>query len=506
MVFPMGKFCHGIFLLHSCDRKHHCQVHHISTNTLMMDQELKTHYNPMSDYKATFHPLTETGRTKRGMAVPARILSDLNSSEPMDNLTMTRKDFIPKPLKEAKVPPKQRGNKPKLSNAPFHDSTSYKTDFPKRKRDPNPMSDTLMRTTLPKIVEVGPEDVYCTTNQETLKQWQGNCRSESYKELQEKPFFSGKIDTETMMKKDFKTVKNAKPSKSCKKIETHKSAGDFNDSTTNKSEYKLPPLTKKKVMFSKNNSQKMVETMEPFNEGNNDYLTQYQRDTSNLLDRSVKRGYCPPEQDKLNLFHGDFDHKTVTKASFNPSEKMAPPKHVQKKANDISNMNPMNKEGEKFYDETTTNTHFQPVSIEKQALGISETREINFKISKENKASDNIKRSQNFGLGQDATTVNQSEYFKFQKAPRRKFHGDAAERLYFPSSSKFDTQSETKDSFVMKTGKRADPFKPLDKRFQKKVPLYSKKMTSETSYKRDYVPLPLPKPELCPAEHLIRQS
>ena len=472
----------------------------------MMDQELKANYNPMSDYKATFHPLKETGRTKRGMAVPARILSDLYSNEPMDDLTMTRKDFIPKPLKEATVPPKKRTNPSNLSTDPFHKSTSYKTDFPKRKMDPNPMSETLMRTTLPKIVEVGPEDVYCTINQETLKQWQGKCRSESYKELQKKPFFTGKIETETTMKKDFKSMQNAKPSKSCKKIEEYETAGDFTDSTTSKSAYKLPPLTMKRIMFSKKNTQKMVETMGPFDEEKNEYLSQYRRDTSNLPDHTVKRGHCPPKQDTLNLFHGNFDHKTVHKDSFNPSEKIIPPKHAQKKANNISNTNPMNKEGEKFYDKTTTNSHFQPVPVEIRVHGVNETREMNLKISQENKGSDNIKRSQNFSLGQDATTVYQSEYFKFQMAPRRQLHGDKAERLYFPSSSKFDTRSETKDSFVMKKGKRSDPFKPLDKRFQKKVPLYSMKMASETSYKSDFVPLPLSKPERCPAEQLIRQS
>ncbi len=471
----------------------------------MMDHELKTNYNPVSDYKSTFNPIENGGRTKRGMAVPARILCDINSDKPMDNVTMTRKDFVPKPLDDAKVAPQTRSNGPKLPNARFEDATSYKADFPKRKMNPNPMSQTLMRTTLPQIVEVGPEDVYCTTNQESLKYYPGKCRSYGYKELQEKPFFTGNVETFTTTKKDFRSIENAEPSKSCKKIEEYKPGGKFEGKTTNNTAFKLPPIAKKRVVFRKNNSQTMMETMEPSNRSSS-YVTQYQNDTNELPEIIKRRGYTLPEQDKLNLFNGKFDPKTVHRSTFDKIDKLPPVIHNQKRANDISDLNPMNKEGEKFYNETTTNTHFQPVSVKEQQLGISEAKEIHFKISQENKGSNNIKISQNFGIGQDTKTINQSEYFKFKKAPPRKIHGDRAERLYFPSSSKFNTCSETKDSFVVKIGKRADPYKPLDKRFQKKVPLYSNKMASETSYKSDFVPLPLPAPELCPAEQLIRQA
>ena len=494
-----------MFICILCTRKHHCQVHHISTNTLMMDQELKTNYNPVSDYKATFHPIKDAVRTKRGLAIPARILCNLNSDEPMDNLTMTRKDFVPKPLVDAKVPPKARATIPGISTTPFQDDTSYKLDYPKRKMAPNPISQTLMRTTLPKIVEVGPEDVYCTTNQLSLQQWQGKCRSDSYKELQERPFFTGMLETESTTKKDFKTLENARRSKSCKKVEVHESAGEFDESTTHNAAYKLPPIAKKRVVFAKGNSQRQAETMEPYQE-ESEFVTQYQRDTSDVPEHPIRRGYCQPEQDKLNLFHGNFDHKTVHKSTYNKFDGLRLSKQPHKTANDVSSTNPMKREGEIFCDETTTNSHFQPISKSVRARGMNEAREVNFKISQENKGSSNIKKSQNFGIGKDVKTVNQSEYFKFHKTPRREFHGDKAERLYFPSSSKFDTQSETKDSFVTKIGKRAEPFKPLDRRFQKKVPLYSKKMASETSYKSDFVPLPLPIPEMCPAEQLIKQA
>lgn len=495
--------CIYLQIICSLHRKHHCQVHYIGTNTLMLDQRLKASYHPTSDYMDTFHPIQNVRMTKRGLAIPAQIFPKSNPCQPMDTLSTNRKDFVEKPLVATMVLPKMKGSLSGPSKMPFQDATSYKIDYPRRRFDPNPMAESLMRTTLPRIIEVGPEDNYCTTNQKCLKEWNGNKRQEGYKELQEKPFFVGNIQTESLMRNDY-DMKNGKPSTSCKKIETHLSNGNFDGKTMHQIMYTLPPLPQQRVVFSKNQTKVQLETMAPNQEGA-ELLTQYQRDSCKLPKHTMRRCFCPPEPDKLSLFGGNFDHKTENKSSYVELGEVPQPR-MSFKNSQVLSTNPMEGAGGKFYDTTTMNLHYQPVSSSVQASGVRDTKNTHFRVCQNSKGSQYVKDSQDFGVGFTDKTVNQSEYFQFCKVPLREFHGDKAERVYYPSMSKFDMKSETKSRYDKKEAKPAESFKPLDSRFKKNPPLYSRKMAAESCYKSDFVPVPLPKPELCPAEQLLKQA
>ena len=468
----------------------------------MMDQKLKANYNPISDYKDTFHPIEGVATTKRGLAVPAHILTKLDPCQCKDNLSMTRKDFVEKPMIGTKAFSIPKGNILSLSGATFQDATTYQLNYPWRKFKSNPMAQSLMRTTLPQIVEVSLEDNYATTNKQSHKEWNGNYRSVAYKELQEEPIFVGNIQTKSLTRNDFSSIEG-KPSTSYKKVEPLLENGDFDETTTHNTVYKIPALPQKRVLFSKTQSKDKRETPIPKQDGAEFMI--FHRDRFELPKSSVRRSICQPEPDKLSLFSGNFDHKTENKSSFIKHNKVP---HVREsfKNSQVISKNPMEGVGGKFYDQTTTNLHFQPVSCHVQASGVRNTRDTLLKVSENSKGSQRIRESQDFGVGANSKTINQSEYFKFWKVPTREIHGDKTERVYYPCKSKFDMKSETKSTFKIKEGKPAEPFMPLNQRFQKTPVLNSRKMASETSYKNDFVCLPLPKPATCFAAQFLQQA
>ena len=306
-----------LFLSH---RKHHCQVHHVGTNTLMVDQKLKRNYDPKSYYDTIYTPREPVIATRRGLAVPARVLP-LAPQISMDLLSVTHCDFVEKPIYS--VTKTKAMNNLETPRASFQGISTYKADYPQQIFDVNPTAPTLMRSTLPQIIEVQPS--YVTTNQATLKGWNGNHQSKGYRELQEAPFFAGNFQKETVSAKDFSgvAIEGGRPSTTCKKKDKrHTLEGDFDDSTTNKTTYKLPQVSERGPVNLKGKTRVMEETMEP-SSGNMNFMTQYREDNPGFIFRSSKR-WMLPQKDSVHLFAGKLAGRSEQKSSFKPKHNRLP--------------------------------------------------------------------------------------------------------------------------------------------------------------------------------------
>ena len=280
MTLPLSLAC----------RKHHCPVHPVPTNTLMMDPKLKQAYSPRTHYKETFHPLHSQPVEQRGLAVPAQVIPESAPARCMDFLTMTQQDFVQKPINL--VEKFKMKNNLKTPKSAFNDCTSYKCDFPTRRFVPSLTSETLMRTTMPRIVEIRPDENYLTTNQCTLRRWESGNLSIPYKEVQEPPFFSGNFQKDTVSATTFSdsAVEGGRPSTNCKKPDKRATLGNFNGTTTNKTAYKLPPVTfsERDPVHLKGRSKVMEETMPPTS-GKMESLTQYRRDNPGFYFKTSRR-------------------------------------------------------------------------------------------------------------------------------------------------------------------------------------------------------------------------
>lgn len=281
----------------------------------MMDPKLKQAYSPRSHYKETFRPLHYQPVERRGLAVPAQVIPESAPARCMDLLTMTQKDFVQKPINLVEKFKIQ--NNLKTPKSAFDDCTSYKCDFQTRRSVPSLTSKTLMRTTMPRIVEVRPDENYLTTNQCTLRRWRGDNPSISYKEVQEPPFFSGEFQKDTVSAADFSAsaVVGGRPSTNCKRPAKREALACFNGSTTNKAVYKLPAISERDPVCMKGRSQVMEETMAPTC-GKMESLTQYRWDNPGFYFKTSRRSVPPPYMDKLALFDGKLDDKSEHVTSF----------------------------------------------------------------------------------------------------------------------------------------------------------------------------------------------
>ena len=429
-------------------RKHHCAVHPVPTNTLMMDPKLKQAYDPKSIYDEKFPPREYQPVERRGLAIPARVIPQAPPTFSMDLLSMTSKDFVQKPLSHIEKCVSK--NNLKTPRAAFQDSTSYKSHYPTRIFNPNPMSLSLMRTTMPRIVEVEPKEYFLTTNQCHLKEWGGKNRSTAYKELQEPPFFSGDFQKETVTATDYSgaAVKGGRPGTSCKKTPIKQAPGDFNDITTNKVAFRFPIIDKRDPVHLKGHSQVMEETMAPTT-GKMESLTQYRHDNPGFYFRTSKRSAPPPNLEKLVLFKGTLREES----------------------------------------EHTTRFKDIPSSMATSGTDGRETF-------------DNDKKQHLLN-----NSVNKTDYFRFWKTKPRVRYGDSCERVYHPSERKFDAETETQASFPpIRNGKAAKQCESLDVRFGNKAPKHARTFDGKTAYKMDYAPRPFPKAEICPVEAMLQKA
>lgn len=443
--------------VHCFCRKHHCAVHPVPTNTLMMDPKLKQMYNPVTNYNDKFPPRVYQCVERRGLAVPARILPRAPPAASMDLLSMSCKDFVEKPLNlVGKVVAE---NNLKIPKAPFQDSTTYKSHYyPTIATSSSPVSKSLMKTTMPRIVEVKPDENYLTTNQCTLKKWSGSNRSVPYKELQEPPFFTGKFQKKTVTSVDYSgtAVKGGKPSTTCKKQLTWQAPEEgFDGCTTNKMAYKLPIIGQRGPMHIKGRSQVMEETMEP-STGKVESLTQYRRDNPGFLFKTSRRTVPQPQLEKLVLFRGPLINQSEQRVSF--KEPSMPP--LQRIQSGYS-------------------------AVEKASRDKIPQRRIDGKPD----------------------SINKTEYFQFWETTPRVRHGDNSERVYRPSEQRFVAESETSASFPpIAGGKASKVCEPLDVRFGNKAPKHGHTFSGQTAYNGDYTPRPLPKAEVCPAEAVLQKA
>lgn len=440
-------------------RKHHCAVHPVPTNTLMMDPTLKQAYDPVTNYKDKFPPREYQPVERRGLAVPSRVLPRAPPAASMDLVSMSCKDYVQKPLNSVeKIVAK---NNLKIPKAPFQDSTSYNAHYPMRAFSPSEMSKSLMRTTMPRIVEVEPDENYQTTNQCTLRKWSGNKHSVPYKELQEPRFFTGKLQKKTVTAVDYSgaAVEGGKPSTTCKKKLTwHAPEKRFDGLTTNKVVYKLPTVSERGTVHIKGQSQVMEETMEP-RTGKMELLTQYRRDNPGFFFKTSRRSVPPPQLVKLALFKGPLGNQSEQQVELSSS--MPPLKDNQ------------------------LGSH----AMEKRVFSSGDNKIEQRPVNKE------------------SDSINKTEYFQFWETTPRIRHGDSSERVYHPSQRGFVAESETRASFPpIVGGKASKACEPLDLRFGNKAPKHGHTFSGETAYSKDYTPRPLPKAEVCPAEVMLQKA
>ncbi len=476
----------------------------MGTNTIIVDPAMRQAYNPKSNYNTTF--CTREPIQRPGMAVPARVPSKLPPGETMDLITVNKRDFVQKPLDTSRKLHKL-AHAIQTPSAPFNGTTSYKSDFVGRAFDPNPMADDLMRTTIPKIVEVQPDKNYTTVNESTLRKWNSNWKPVAYKEFRKGPLFAGKFQGETVTAMDFSTdaVKGGRPSTCYKAKETKTETRKFDGKTINKTVYKLPAVIEKMPLHLKNKSKGQLETMEPI-EGDMDLVTQYMKDNPEYRAPLVRRRMCKPHPDKLHLFTGLFDDRSEHKTKYTTANRKGLPfPRVSLKNNQASSAHFAEKEGQ-FDDSTTMGAHYRPVLGTKIVSGLKEVNSIANRVSFNNKNGQQIKDVYHFGGEFRDKTVNQTEYFQFWETSPRKRFGDSCENVYHPSTAKFEAESVTKSSFPPHRGIPAERLKPLDSRYGKSVPEQGREMVGETAYKSDYIPLVLPKTDLCPAEALLLKT
>ena len=342
-------------------RKHHCQVHHVGTNTLVLDPKLQQKYDPKSDYKATFHPRPFQPLVRRGMAPPARILPEAPGFQ-MEHTTVTHRDFVPKPL-ASNQRCKERNNL-KMPRGSFQDLTSYKNDFPLRELESNQSPpQMLLGPSLPKIIRGDPGQSFLTTSKDHLRDWgEGDHRSTPYKELQEDRFFEGAVQRESVSKVDFSevAVDGGKPSTSCKVVATRKPPeGEFDGKTTNGTIYKLPVIDKREPPRLKGRSETHRETLLPVREKMS-LVTQYQRDHPHGYHTS-KRWLCPPHPDRLQLFEGTLRGLSEQKSSYRTTTTTMPGMALPRESFKVNGLATYPIEGGRFRGETTTNSYYQRV-------------------------------------------------------------------------------------------------------------------------------------------------
>lgn len=450
-------------------RKHHCHVHPLGTNTLMMDPKLKRYYDPKSHYSQTFQPLQIQEAIRRGLSVPARVLPTCPSVG-MDLCSVSHKDFIKKPIHtvtKCKEVPNLR-----TPRATFQDGTSYRADYPPRAFDPNPTAPSLMRSTLPRLVELPPSKGFLTTNQLLLGKWAGQqrCRPKGYKELQEPPFFSGHFQKKSVACEDFSraALNGGRPGTSCKPENTrHAPEGDFDDTTTHRTTYTQPKTGQKDPPQLRGQSRVAEETMEPAL-GRMESLTQYREDNPGFEFRTSRRWLCP-HPDNLKLFKGrSFVDMSEHRSSYRPRKAVGgenlPTGTLEKNQPDAG----LPKGGKIRFDEASGPQDKMTVDNRERAF--------------------------------DGKGVNQTDYFRFSKTTPRVRYGDRCEHVYHPSEKQFDAESETRAKYLALRGKPAEIFKPLDERFHSEAPKYSNRLSELTAYRNNFAPRPHPPRERCPAE------
>lgn len=467
----------------------------------MMDPKLKQYYNPKTHYQLTFHPRECQPAVRPGLAVPACMLPKAPFC-PMDNLSISHSDFVEKPINM--VEKHKEVLNLRTPKAAFQDITSYKCDYPVRIFDPNPTALSQMRSTLPRIIEVLPNENYLTTNQSTLRNWYGNHQSSPYRELQEPPFFEGEFHDKSVSTKDFSSsaIEGGNPSTSYKKESRHEPEGSFDGGTIHKTMYKLPAIYENEPLHLKGRSQTMQETMEPNTQmGKIDYTTQYHSDHPRIHIHTGRRWMCPPHLDKLQLFRGSFNDRSEHRSSYTVRNEVPRIRTSFKNKIQLASF-PL--ESGNFDDHTVTGTDFQPTHKEERMDRKQAASDIAQKVTFDSKNGKQMKEVHHFsGEFRDKTT-NKTEYFKFWKLPPRVRYGDSSERVYHPSQIKFIAESETKAKFLPVNGKPSEICKPLDARFKNKPKNNRIKLSYETAYGSDFVPRPLPRIDVCPAEMVLQ--
>ena len=466
-----------------------------------MGRKILSNCTPQSEYNSTFQfnqLALQTGQ--RSLKIPMQIIPS-QPNKKMDLKTVNQTDFTVLPFCAAK------SYKPKgtyyRSAAQFMDETSYKTEFPERQVNPTVQTSTSPRSTLPNIVDCSP--MYETTNKVLMKPWQGNHIPLSYCEPIQNSLFKGKFEGNSVFKTDFNDgiVKNFKPRTSYKKKELlQKSDGEFDDRTTNKESFRLPQLADRKQnpLYLKNNSKRSEETMEPIS-GLIAETTQYSEDHPGFEVHPKKRKMCLPYRDTLLLTSKSYSNSpfvSIHKASYTGWDKPVRPSTPCKKALDYYKSNAP------FVGSTQYNEDFQCSFREKQLhCGLSAEEQAAI-LAYDHKNGQRMKEAHYFGGKFLPFSVNQSDYFNFNKVQPRIRHSDKHERIYKSSLTKFQGISDYKASFIPLQGNPAKSCKPLDLKIKNEERKETKeKLSNTTAYREHYPERPLIPKDICPAEILL---
>jgi hypothetical protein len=383
----------------------------------------------------------------------------------------------------------------------FYDETSHKIDY--QAYDITKPDKFTVSTTLPKIIECTPN--YLTSNKRFFPEWEGsNHRPHPYYELpQQHELFKGKFDGLSCTKRDFVKIPllSLKPKVNCKNPETsHRVNEKLDDLTTTKESFSLPKLSltiRREPLRLKNNPQKNTETMEPTT-GQFQSITQYKEDNPEYITRPAKRKMCRPLGENIQL-PKDIKMPSITtqKSSYTKCWNRQPKPSTPFSNNAGVYQPPL----QPLSNQTNYKTDFKPIPgktmcLNKQEAGKQATISTNkHKEALEMKAIHTLN-----GSSQPRTTVNQTEYFKFDKTKPRIRHGDKAEKIYQMLTVPFIAISDYAATFIGKDGKPATIFKPIETRLEN-----ADKLADATSYKESYIQLPLYPSNICPAEILLRK-
>ena len=415
---------------------------------------------------------------------------------PISSTTTQKRDYVPHPnaVRSNNFKPDEKA----ISTVePFEGSTSYNTEFPVRALQEKPKVKNLMGASLLPLRDVTP--IYTTTNEEMFPySWQHmKCRQQRFLEPPSEFLFRGKFDGETIFRSDYGVPKSFVPRTSLKQKQVPcASTAKFEDSTTNKSAYKLPSLGEKAQIHKKTASRKSEETMAR-REGRMQDITQYRYDNPGYTLPPYRRGMSLPSIDQLNIFLGRCQNweseqranYVLTKPetgckSFKKEEKYIPPT--------VS-----------FVATSSNANDFQPIDQETRNREMRERALLAAYIGLTDKYGRVMKEVQSFGGEFNAGTTYKKMFAYPEPGRPRILHGDRHEKTFHPTQEKFNMESETKTQF-QKPPRITRPvvsFKPKvvvpDRGTKAKGADYS------TMYKQSYVVQPFPNPTVCPAQGIL---
>ncbi len=466
---------------------------HIATAGVILGDSRS--YHPTTNYKETFQPKDHTG-ARQSPKVPPRVLPP-KPERRVDIVSINQADFLPLPLdaRSKSFKPNWKG----CSSAPFDSTTSYADNYPPQPLLPNPASETLMRTTIPKPVDPSH---FVTTNQEMLREWHGVERPPAYMEPPKAPFFQGTFQGVSVCRTDYSfNPEAARPSTSYSKKmkKTHQTNAMFDDSTTTYRTYKQHSVERRDHLNLKTRSKKARETLQKAT-GRIESSTQYRASHPSFWSIPNRREICPPAPDNLQLFQGDpsgltSEHRT----SYARWEKQPRPSTSCKMMDKII----ISKD--KFPDETSTTHHFKHFPEERWLQGARDVNETATAVAHAYREGDGVKTAQHFGGAFTAVTTNESEYYPkgVSRGPQVRYR-DAYERKFQPSKVKFKSQSEMGASYVPLNGRRAASYIPATHiHFGRSS---KAKMIGSTTYGEQFPWRHGPLEQRCPAEVILQQA